>query len=150
MQMAIYRSCTCLELNKLKSPLKVEECCVDILTWLLLVWYWWPLTAVADSVGLTGLKTPTLLVPLRQASFCVKDAASCLCDAVFLSCGRGFTLTWFLHKKNNLCSCFGLLKKVNTKRLNTLLYRQLRQKDYSSSNLVTLDSHTYIYIYMFD
>ena len=35
MQMAIYRSCVCLELNKLKSPLK---CRWDILVWGLLVW----------------------------------------------------------------------------------------------------------------
>ena len=32
MQIAIYRRCACLELNKLKSPLKVDERSVDILT----------------------------------------------------------------------------------------------------------------------
>ena len=49
MQMAIYRSCACLELNQRKSPLKVEKRSVDILTSSLLVWYWWPVTAVSDS-----------------------------------------------------------------------------------------------------
>ena len=49
MHMAIYRRCACLELNKLKSPLKVDERSVDILTWSLLVWYWSPVTAVSDS-----------------------------------------------------------------------------------------------------
>ena len=40
-----------------------------------------------------GLKAPTSLVLLRHASFCVKDAASCVCDAVFLSCGRSLSMS---------------------------------------------------------
>ena len=88
--MAIYRSCACLELNKLKRQESTKG-----------RWVLWrhPRVIIAGvilmagdcSLGLTGLKTPTLLVPLRQACFCVKDAASCTCDTVFLSCGRGLT-----------------------------------------------------------
>ena len=59
------------------------------------------LTAGDCSLGLTGLKTPTLLVPLRQASFCITDAASCVCDAVFLSCGRGLMSIQLMCDLNN-------------------------------------------------
>ena len=37
------------------------------------------------SLGLMGLKAPTVLGPLWHASFCVTNAARCICDAVFLS-----------------------------------------------------------------
>ena len=101
MQMAIYRSCACLELNKLKSPLKCRRAVrihhhMTIAGEILMAGDWHWLSMTDCSLGLMGLKTPTLLVPLRQASFCVKDAARCVCDAVFLSCGRGCAakLSW--------------------------------------------------------
>ena len=47
--MAIYRSCACLELNKLKSRIKVDERSVDILVAGVMLMGRWPMTAVSDS-----------------------------------------------------------------------------------------------------
>ena len=75
--MAIYRSCVCLELNKLKSPLKCRRVVHRhprvIIAGVLL-------SGQSRRLGITGLKAPTSLVLLQHASFCVKDAASCVCD----------------------------------------------------------------------
>ena len=50
------------------------------------------MATLGDCTAVTDSKAPTLLGPLRHASFCFKDATSCVCDAVFLSCVRGFTV----------------------------------------------------------
>ena len=89
--MTIYRNCVCVELSNIKSPLKCRRALcrhphVNIAGGVLSV-----VTAVMGPWPATDSNAPTLLGPLRHASFCFKDAASCVCDAVFLSCGRGLT-----------------------------------------------------------
>ena len=120
--MSIYRSCVCLELNKLKSPLKVDPALRRhhrvVIAGVILM-------AGDCSLGLTGLKTPTLLVPLRHTSFCVKDAASCVCDAVFLSCGRGFKASSTRQRavcEGNHSVLFSVVYIFSTYELSSPLY----------------------------
>ena len=109
MQMAICRSCECLELNKLKSPLKCRRVhSIDILAWSLLVWYW---VAGDCSLGLMWLKAATLLWPLRHASFCF----NCICDAVFLLCLRDFCFIYIVQRW--LC---GTLVSYNKALMSTI------------------------------
>ena len=61
MQMAIYRSCACLELNKLKSPLKQGRRALRRHPHVIIAGVITVILMAGDCS--LGLKTPTLLVP---------------------------------------------------------------------------------------
>ena len=82
MRMAICRNCVCLELNKLKCWRAVHRHPRMNIASVILSGRWL-------QSRTHGLKAPTMLGPLRHASFRFKDEPRCLCDADFLSCVRG-------------------------------------------------------------
>ena len=71
--MAIYRNCLCVELNKLKSPLKCRQAL-----------HRHPLVNTAGVVlsavtAVTDSKAPTLLVLLHHACFCFTSVMQFFC-----------------------------------------------------------------------